>query len=69
MLPWFMREVSTMQNSVDFESSKKILIRDYQKMVENRCFEKIDDMIESKSSIKNEDIPEKRSFCLRIQIL
>ena len=60
MLPWFVGDYTPRTSVNNFETAKKSLKEEDYKMVENRRFERINNMIESESCIKNEDIPENK---------
>ena len=50
------------KNNIDLESAKEILMKEDYKMVEKRRFERINDIMEYKSYIKYEDIPENKEI-------
>ena len=50
VLPYYIGEYEPRQNNTDIESATKILIKEDDKMVVKRRFEKICNMMESKSS-------------------
>ena len=58
MLPYFEGNYEPMQNNIDFESAKEILMKADKKMVEKRRFERIYNAIESMTCTKYEDISE-----------
>ena len=62
MLPCYEGKYEPKQNNIDFESAKNILMEADKKMVENRRFERINNMITYKSYIKYEDIPENKEI-------
>ena len=49
MLPHYEGKYEPKQNNIDFESARKILMKEDVKMVEKRRFERINDMITCKS--------------------
>ena len=57
MLPYYQAKYEHKQNNFDFESARKILMTEDDKMVLERRFERINNMISCKSYIKYEDIP------------
>ena len=67
MLPYYIGEYEAKQNKIDFESARKILMKEDDKMVVKRRFERICNTIECKSYMKNEDIPENKEIYLWIQ--
>ena len=62
MLPHYICEYEPKQNSIDFESAWKIFMKEDDNMVVKRRFEKIKKMMECKSYMKNEDIPENKEI-------
>ena len=62
MLPHYVGEYEPKKNNIDFESAKEILMKEDYKMVEKRRFERINDIMEYKSYIKYEDIPENKEI-------
>ena len=57
-----MSEYEPKQKHIDFESATEILIKEDGKMIMKRCFERIYEMIECKSYMKNEDVPENKEI-------
>ena len=56
------------QNIIDFRPAREISTEEHYRKVVKRRFERVNNMMECKSCIKNEDIPEnKKDNCLRIQ--
>ena len=62
MLPYYEGKYETIQNNIDFESAKEILMKEDYKMIVQRRFERINDMITCKSYIKYEDLPENKEI-------
>ena len=62
MLPYYEGKYETIQNNIDFESAKEISMKEDYKMIVQRRFERINDMITCKSSIKYQDIPENKEI-------
>ena len=62
MLPFYEGENKPKQNIIDFESAKEVLTEEAYKMVVRRRFERIYNIMECKSYIKNEDIPGKKEI-------
>ena len=62
MLPFYEGMYKRKQNNIDFESAGKTLIEEVYKMVVKRCFERIYNMMECKSYMKTEDIPENKEI-------
>ena len=62
MLPNYVGKYEPKQNNIDFESAKEVLMKEDDKMVEKRRFERINDMISYKSYIKYEDISENKEI-------
>ena len=62
MLPHYIGKYEPKQNNINFESAKEILMKEDDKMVEKRRFERINDMISYKSYIKYEDISENKEI-------
>ena len=60
MLPYFEGKHEYRKNNFDFESAKEVLMSFQKPMIENRRFERINDIIAFKSYIKYGDIPENR---------
>ena len=68
MLPWYVGEYCPRQNIIDFESARELLMETDKRMVENRRFETINTMLESRSCAKNEENPESvEMFFLRFK--
>ena len=63
MLPYYVGKYEPKQNNIDFESAKDILMKEDDKMVVKRRFERIYNMmLDFKSYIKYEDIPENKEI-------
>ena len=63
MLPHYVGKYEPKQNNIDFESAKDILMKEDEKMVVKRRFERIYNMmLDFKSYIKYEDIPENKEI-------
>ena len=63
MLPYYVGKYEPKQNNIDFESAKDNLMKEDDKMVEKRRFERIYNMmLDFKSYIKYEDIPENKEI-------
>ena len=62
MLPHYEGEYQPKQSNIDFESANEILMKKDYKMVVKRRFERINKMMECKSYMKNEDIPENKEI-------
>ena len=62
MLPYYVGKYEPKQNNIDFESAKDILMKEDDKMVVKRRFERIGNMMKYKSYTKNEDIPENKEI-------
>ena len=62
MLPYYEGKYEPRQNNIDFESAKEILMKEDFKMVKKRRFERINDMITSKSYNKYEEIPKNKEI-------
>ena len=61
MLPHYVGKYEHKQNNIDFESAKNIFIKEDNKMIVERRFErKYNMMMDFKSYIKYEDIPENK---------
>ena len=58
LLPYYIGEYKPKQNNIDYECARKILMKEDDKMFVKRRFERISNMMECKSYIKNEDISE-----------
>ena len=62
MLPFYGGKYEPKQNNIDFESSTEILMREDYKKVVKKPFERIYDMMECKSYMKIEDVPENKEI-------
>ena len=63
MLPYYIGEYISKQINIDFESAKKVLMKEDYEIIVKRRFERINKMIlDFKSYIKNEDIPENKEI-------
>ena len=62
MLPHYVGKYEPKQNNIDFESAKEVLMKEDDKMVEKRRFERINDMISYKSYIEYEDFSENKEI-------
>ena len=63
MLPYYIGEYEPKENNIDFESAKKVLMKEDKKMVIQRRFERIiNKMLDFKSYNKYEDIPENKEI-------
>ena len=62
MLPCYEGKYVPRQNSIDFEPARKNLVKEDDKMVVRRRFERTNIMIACKSYIKFEDIPENKGI-------
>ena len=62
MLPYYVGNYEPIQNNIDFESAKEILMKEDNKMIVKRRFERIRNMMDYKSYTKNEDIPENKEI-------
>ena len=60
MLPYYEGKYIPKQNNIDFESAKEVLMGADKKMVVKRRLARINNMMECKSCIKNEDISENK---------
>ena len=58
MLPYYEGNHKPQQNKFDFESAREILMKEDYKVVVRRRFERIYNVMECKSYMKNEDFPE-----------
>ena len=61
MLPYYEKNTNLNKKN-DFESPKKFLMEVDKKMIEKRRFERIYNMMECKSYMKNEDVPENKEI-------
>ena len=63
MLPYYLGKYEHIQNNIDFESAKNVLMKEDYKMIVKRRFERIYNMmLDFKSYSKNEDIPENKEI-------
>ena len=62
MLLYYEGQNKPKQNNIDFESAREILMLEDYKMVVKRRFVRIYNMMECKSYMKNEDIPENKEI-------
>ena len=62
MLPHYVGKYEPKQNNIDFESAKDTLMKEDDKMVEKRRFERIYDAIETMSYTKYENISENKEI-------
>ena len=63
MLPNYVGNYEPVQNNIDFESAKEILMKEDNKMIVKRRFKRIRNMmLDFKSYIKYEDIPENKEI-------
>ena len=62
MLPLYEGEYVPKQNSIDFQSAEEILMTVENPMIENRRFEKKNNMIACTSYIRNYDVPENKEI-------
>ena len=63
MLPFCIGEYEPKENNIDFESVKEVLMKEDNEMVIQRRFERIiNKMLDFKSYIKYEDIPENKEI-------
>ena len=60
MLPWYVGDYTPRTPVVNFVTANEVLMNAKKAMVENGRIERISKMIESKSCIKKEDIPENK---------
>ena len=58
MLPWYVGEYKPKTSIANFEAAKEVLITAEKPMIKKRRFERIKNMMEAKSCMKNEDVPE-----------
>ena len=61
-LPWYVGYYTTRTNDIKLETAKEILVTEDGVMVEKRRFERIHDMVECESYMKNEDIAENKDI-------
>ena len=64
MLPYYEGKYEYRQNKFDFEFAKEVLMSFEKPMIENRRFERRDDMIACKLYIKNEDVSENKEISI-----
>ena len=65
MLPYYVGKYEPKQNNIDFDSAKDILMKEDDKMVVKRRFERIYNMmLDFKSYIKYEDLPENKGIII-----
>ena len=62
MLPNYEGVYEPKQNEIDFESSREVLMKEDNKMIVKRPFERTNNMMECKSYIKNEEISENKEI-------
>ena len=62
MLPHYISEYESKQKNIDFESARESLMKEGNKMVVKRRFERLHNMMECISYMKNEDIPENKEI-------
>ena len=62
MLPHYESVYKLKQNIIDFEYARENLMKEDYKMVVKRRFQRIYNMMECKSYMKNEDIPENKEI-------
>ena len=62
MLPCYEGKYEPKQNNIDFDSAKEILVKEDNKMIAKRRFERIYNMMGYKSYTKNEGIPENKEI-------
>ena len=63
MLPYYIGNYEPIQNNIDFETAKNILMEEDNKMIKQRRFERIYNMMmDFKTYIKYEDIPENKEI-------
>ena len=62
MLPYYIGEYEPNKKYIDSESAREIVIKEENKMVVKRRFERIYNMMECKSYMKNEDILENKEL-------
>ena len=62
MLRFYKGEYDPKQNNIDFESAKDILMKEDDKMIIKRRFERIRNMMDYKSYTKNEVLPENKEI-------
>ena len=67
MLPQNEGKFEPTENNIDFESAREIFMKEDDKMVVKRRFERINNMMECESYIKNDDIPENKEIFLWVQ--
>ena len=62
ILPHYKGKYEPKQNNIDFKSAKEVLLKEDDKMIVKRRFERILKMMDCKSYTKNEDISEKKEI-------
>ena len=62
MLPYYEGNYEPKENNIDFESAKDILMKEDNKLIIKRRFERIRNMMDYESYTKNEDIPENKEI-------
>ena len=62
MLPYYGGQYELRRNNSDFESAREISLKEDNKMVVEKRFERISNMMECKSYIKNEDFSENKEI-------
>ena len=62
MLPHYEGKYEPKQNNINFETAKEILMKEDNKMIIQRRFERIINMMDYKSYTKNENIPENKEI-------
>ena len=67
MLSYYEGKYKPEQNDIDFASARELLMKEDYKMVVERRFERIYNMMECKSYMENEDILENRDIYLWIK--
>ena len=67
MLPCYEGKCEPKQNNIDFESARKILMEEKDKMVLKRRFERMNNMMACKSYTKDEDVPKNKEIFLSVQ--
>ena len=62
MLPWFVEKYKPKLSIINLYAAKEILTTAEKSMFENRRFERINNVMESKSYMKHEDVPENKQM-------
>ena len=62
MLPHYVGKYEPKQNNIDFQTAKNILMKEDNKLIVKRRFERIRNMMDYKTYTKNEDIPENKEI-------